>query len=84
MIEPDRIENFPETRLCQEHGEMIKQYGGEFRFVKERQASLGKPGSIKKNYGDVGGRLIRNHAALEKLLKEYDRLQWEAKKQSSE
>lgn len=78
MIKSDRLEDFPETRLCGEHFKMIEKYGGEFIFVKERQASLGKPGSMKKNYGDVGGKRIRNYAALEKLLDEYDLLRWQA------
>jgi hypothetical protein len=57
---------------------MIEKFGGEFKQIKKR-VSLGKADSLKKNYGDVEVTLVRNHAALNKLLDEYDRLQWEAK-----
>jgi hypothetical protein len=67
-----RVEVLPETWLCREHAGMIDKYGGEFLLVT-RQESLSKPGSLKKNYGGVSVRRIRNTAALEKLQAEYER-----------
>ena len=51
-IDPERIEAVPETRLCVEHARLVGKHGGEF-VVTTTQASLGKSGSLKKNYGDV-------------------------------
>ena len=65
-IDPERIEVVPETRLCVEHARMIGQYGGEF-LVTGTQVSLGKSGSLKKNYGDVSIDKKRNTEALRKL-----------------
>jgi len=50
---------------------MIERYGGEF-LISSRQESLGKPGSLKKNYGGVSVTKTRNMAGLEKLQAEYD------------
>jgi hypothetical protein len=71
LIDPDRIDVVPETRLCVEHARMIGKYGGEF-IVIGTQASLGKSGSLKKNYGDVSIEKKRNTEALEKLREEYE------------
>jgi len=70
-IDPERIEAVPETRLCVEHARMIGKYGGEF-IVTGTLASLGKGGSLKKNYGDVSVKKKRNTEALRKLRQEYD------------
>src|SRR5262249_12048426 len=70
-INPERIEAVPATRLCVEHARMIGKYGGEF-IVTATQASLGKGGSLKKNYGDVSIQKTRNTEALRKLREEYD------------
>jgi hypothetical protein len=67
-IKPGRLKAVPETRLCITHAEMADELGGEFRLVTV-QASLGKSGSLKKNYGDVGGRLARNEEVIRKLRK---------------
>jgi hypothetical protein len=70
-IEPERLEVVPETRLCGEHAKLIGQYGGEF-IVTGTQASLGKAGSLKKNYGDVSVERKRNTEALRKLHEAYE------------
>jgi ribosome-binding protein aMBF1 (putative translation factor) len=70
-IDPERIEVVPETRLCVEHARMIGQYGGEF-LVTGTQASLGRSGSLKKNYGDVSIDKKRNTEAPRKLREAYD------------
>jgi hypothetical protein len=70
MIEADRVEAIPETRLCLDHARMIGKYGGEFLVTATRE-SLGKAGSLKKNYGDVATQKTRNHTAIEKLRREY-------------
>jgi hypothetical protein len=49
LIEPDRVESLPETRLCTEHARLIAKYGGEFT-LSSTQESLGKAGSLKRNY----------------------------------
>jgi hypothetical protein len=73
LIDPERVEALPKTRLCTEHAQMIKQYGGEF-ILTGTQASLSKGGSLKRNYGDVSIEERRNTEALRKLRQEYDRL----------
>jgi hypothetical protein len=70
MIEVERVEAIPETRLCIEHARRIGRYGGEFLVTATRE-SLGKAGSLKKNYGDIATRKTRNHLAIEKLRHEY-------------
>jgi hypothetical protein len=70
-IDPERIEVLPETRLCTEHGKQIAKYGGEF-ILTGTQSSLGKDGSLKKNYGDVSVKQKRNEDGIRKLIEEYD------------
>jgi hypothetical protein len=77
-IPAERLEAVPETWLCRSCAGRIDKYGGEFKLTA-RQESLGKQGSLKKNYGGVSVRRTRNMAALEKLRAEYEsRLQDEA------
>jgi hypothetical protein len=71
LIDPERIDVVPETRLCVEHAKMIGKYGGEF-IVIGTQASLGKSGSLKKNYGDVSIEKKRNTEALQRLRDDYE------------
>ena len=71
LIEPERVQAIPETRLCSEHARMIAKYGGEFR-LSSTQESLGKAGSLKKNYGSVTPEKTRNTKALEQLRRAYD------------
>lgn len=79
-ISAERIEADAQTRLCKEHSEAMQKYGGEFIRTGE-YASLGKPGSLKHNFGDVSVTFQRNEEGLRKLLDDYDREQWERKKQ---
>jgi hypothetical protein len=72
-IAAERLEAVPQTQLCIEHARRIAKYGGEFS-VTMRQESLGKAGSLKKNYGGVNIRMTRNLAAMEKLRAEYEEL----------
>lgn len=71
LIEPERIEAIPETRLCTEHAREILRFGGEF-VVTTSTESLGKAGSLKKNYGGISMQKTRNKTALEKLRREFD------------
>ncbi len=71
-IDPERLEAVPDTQLCVAHARMIEKYGGEFRLTGS-QASLGKGGSLKKNYGDVSVTRTRNAEALRKLREECSR-----------
>jgi hypothetical protein len=54
-IPADRVEVMPETRVCVE---CSREIGGEFR-IRARRTSLGKAGSLKKNYGDVDVEFVR-------------------------
>jgi hypothetical protein len=72
-IDAERAAALPETRLCIDHARAITKYGGEFLLIR-RQVSLGKAGSLKKNYGDVSFVKHRNIVALAKLREEYERL----------
>ena len=65
-IDPERTEVLPETRLCSEHARMIGKYGGEFLVTATRE-SLGKAGSLKRNYGDIVTQKRRNQTAIDEL-----------------
>lgn len=71
MIDPERAEALPETRLCGLHAREIARYGGEFR-VTVSQSRLNKAGSMKRNPGDVAvtGK-TRNEKAIAKLRADY-------------
>jgi hypothetical protein len=71
MIEPERASAIPETRLCVTHAKEVTKFGGEF-IVTAQQSSLGKAGSLKKNYGDVTTSKARNHEGLAKLKELWD------------
>jgi hypothetical protein len=71
LIDPERVEALPKTRLCSDHAQAIKAYGGEF-IRTGTQSSLGKDGSLKKNYGDVSIEERRNAEALRKLRQDYE------------
>jgi hypothetical protein len=70
LIEADRIEAIPETRLCVEHARLIGRYGGEF-LVTATQESLGKAGSLKRNYGGIVTKKTRNQTGIDKLRRDY-------------
>ena len=69
-IDAERVEAIPETRLCVEHARMIGKYGGEFLVTATRE-SLGKAGSLKRNYGDIVTQKRRNQTAIDKLRHDY-------------
>jgi len=70
-IEAIRIEVIPATRLCQEHGQMFRKFGGEF-IVRSREDKTSKENSLKKNYAGVTTKLTRNEAAVAKVRREYE------------
>jgi hypothetical protein len=72
LIDPERVAEVPETRLCGEHARRIQGFGGEF-ILSATQERTSKPGSMKRNYGGVDIRKTRNHLAIEKLRAEYER-----------
>jgi hypothetical protein len=79
-IEVERAEGLPETRLCVRHSEAIAKYGGEFTTASSTVVTS-KAGSLKRNYGGVTTRKVRNHAALERLRDDFEREQWERSEQ---
>lgn len=54
-IPPGRLEALPDTRVCVE---CSKEMGGEFDLYSTTE-SLGKAGSLKKNYGSVSIKKVR-------------------------
>jgi hypothetical protein len=74
MIDPERLEAVPDTRLCGEHARKIAKYGGEFRISASHDRTS-KPGSLKQNYGGVTARKTRNHDAIEKMREEHEQEQ---------
>lgn len=70
MIDPERAEVLPETRLCTEHAKQIQKYGGEFT-ITSFQETTSKVGSLKKNYGGVNVSRRRNTDAVEKLKQDF-------------
>jgi len=82
-IEPERAEGLPETRLCVKHSEEIAQYGGEFKTVSATVVTS-KASILKRNYGGVTTRKVRNQTGLEHLRDDYQRQQWEQTEQHEE
>ena len=76
-IPAERVEALPETRLCIKCSQDV---GSDFVTIM-KQENLGKAGSLKKNYGDVTVRRRRNEEGLRRLQEDYEREQWERKKQ---
>jgi hypothetical protein len=77
-IEMDRIQTIPETRLCLEHAEKIKEFGGEF-IVSKSLERTSKSGSLKRNFGGVNVKQTRNHQAIERLKDAYEEEKWREK-----
>ena len=75
-IESERVEAIPATRLCTLHGREIQKYGGEF-IVSASHERTSKQGSLKLNYGGISTSSTRNEDALNELLDEYERQQFE-------
>ena len=65
-IVPERIEVLPDTHLCTQHAREIEKFGGEFK-LHSHQERTSKAGSLKKNFGGVSTRKVRNHEAMRKL-----------------
>ena len=61
----------PNTRLCIEHAREMDKLGGEFQ-LRAASTSLGKAGSLKKNYGDVTAVQRRNTEGLRKLREKHE------------
>ena len=61
----------PKACLCIDHAWRIEDFGGEFKvqFYQERTS---KAGSLKVNYGGIATRLVRNQAALQRLIERYE------------
>jgi hypothetical protein len=55
MIPAERIEALPDTRLCVKCSQQI---GGDY-IVSVTRESIGKAGSLKKNYGGASLKKIR-------------------------
>ncbi len=75
-IDPMRAEAMPDTRLCAEHGREIEKFGGEFK-LSASQERTSKQGSLKLNYGGISAQRVRNDLAMEKLLDDFERKQFE-------
>lgn len=71
VIEDDRAEILPDTRLCAEHGQEIAAYGGEFTLTATQERTS-KAGSMKLNYGSVATKKERNHQAIARLRDAYE------------
>ena len=71
LIDPERVEAVPATRLCTEHARLIQKHGGEFLLTAQHERTS-KPGSLKRNYGGVDIQKERNTLALNKLRLEYE------------
>ncbi|MDR3633207.1 MAG: TraR/DksA C4-type zinc finger protein [Isosphaeraceae bacterium] len=71
LIDPERVEAVPETRLCTTHARQIQKHGGEFLLTASPERTS-KPGSMKRNYGGVDIQKQRNTQAINKLRAEYD------------
>ncbi len=72
MIEPERIDTLPATRLCTEHGRQIQKFGGEF-ITKATVERTSREGGIKINYGGVDTTRERNDEAIAKLRQAYQK-----------
>jgi hypothetical protein len=77
-IEPERLEAVSDTRLCNEHANLIEKYGGEFIRVSSQERTS-KAGSLKRNYGGINTSKKRNTAAIEKLKDDFEQAKWQAK-----
>jgi hypothetical protein len=75
MIDPERADALPGTRLCTEHAQQADKFGGEIKLTAT-EIGLSKPGSMRGNRGDVAitGKQ-RNIAALDRLHEQKEREQ---------
>jgi hypothetical protein len=70
MLTAERIAGAPSTRLCLEHANQIRKYGGEFHVFADVERTS-KRESIKRNYGGVTPVMSRNYEAIERLRQDY-------------
>lgn len=71
IIDPERAEVIPETKLCTEHAREIGKFGGEFT-TRISHDKTSKAGSLKKNFGGVTTRKQRNVEAIRKLREQFE------------
>ena len=71
VIEPERAELIPDTRLCMKHAQLAQQYGGEFSLTA-KQERTSKKTSLKVNYGGISTARQRNLRAIERLKDDYE------------
>lgn len=71
LIEEERLEAVPETRLCIQHAKAIQKYGGEFKLSGSYETTS-KHGSLKLNYGGVNVVKTKNTDGIEKLRRDYE------------
>ncbi len=71
VIDPERLEGVPDTRLCTTHAREIEKYGGEFRLLSTPDRTS-KQGSLKHNYSGVTASRSRNAEALQRLQQDYE------------
>jgi len=70
-IDVNRATASPKTKLCAEHAEAIKKYGGEF-LIDIHEERTSKPGSLKINYGGIDKVTERrNYKGVEQLRDDY-------------
>lgn len=72
LIEEERLEAVPETRLCIEHAKAIQKYGGEYTLSGSYETTS-KQGSLKLNYGGINVTKTKNTDAIEKLHRDYEK-----------
>jgi len=71
LIEEERLEAVPQTKLCITHARAIEKYGGEFKLTGSYETTS-KQGSLKLNYGGVNVIKTKNTDAVEKLRRDYE------------
>ena len=71
VIDPERVESIPQTRLCGDHAREIVKFGGEFRLAASQERTS-KQGSLKLNYGGITTEMIRNEEALDRLIDAFE------------
>lgn len=70
VIDPERVDAIPDTRLCTMHAKAIQEFGGEFTVTGTLEKTS-KEGSLKKNYGGVSTSRTRNTSAIARLKDAY-------------
>ena len=69
IIDEERAEALPDTKLCIEHAKAIEKLGGEFKLGIAVETTS-KQGSLKKNYGGINVTKSRNSKAMDRLIDE--------------